>query len=243
MEALKKKPKASIVRCMELMRNGEVDGVVSAGNTGAVVAASMLKLGLVSGVKRPGIAATMPRQDGCITIIDVGANINCRPNHLAQYALMASIYCREVLGISGPRVGLLNIGGEHSKGPEVIRETADILRKMSEINFAGHAEGQDIFRPVFDIVVCDGFVGNVILKLSEGLAHFLLRTFRKRFEVAEETTNGKMKRLWRKVYTHFKKKLARAFLQMRKKIDFEEYGGAPLLGAVSYTHLTLPTKA
>lgn len=229
-EALKKKPDSSIQVCMNLMKSGMVDAVVSAGNTGSTVACATLTLGLLEGVKRPGIAASLPREEGFTSIIDVGANINCKPIHLLQYGLLASTYVSEVFEIENPRVGLLNIGEERLKGPELIRETL-LLFEKAPFNFAGYAEGQDIFKPRFDVVVCDGFVGNVILKLSEGLAEMLFKKFRKELDIKERKPRDTQKLLrWRSIMARFRRRIGRAFRKLRRKTDYAEYGGAPLLG-------------
>lgn len=216
-EAMRSKPDSSIARCIELMAKGEADAVVSAGNTGAVVALATFKLGLLEGVKRPGIGVSMPTRKGDHTlVIDCGANVNCAPEHLLHYAVMASAYARHVYGRRHPRVGLLNIGEETIKGNRLVKHAAKLL-EVSDLNYIGYVEGRDIFSGEADVVVCEGFVGNVLLKVSEGLA---------------ETIMGMMKdAIRRTLRRRIGAMLCRfAMLELKAKMDYAEFGGAPLLG-------------
>lgn len=217
-EALRRKPDASIRRCVQLLAEGKAQAVVSAGNTGAFVAAATMALRPLKGVRRPGIAVTfpIPYGKGICTVIDVGANIKCKPIHLLQYSIMGSVYNRYIHGIQEPVVGLLNIGEEDAKGTDLVKETHALLSK-SPIRFKGNVEGRDILRGECDVVVCDGFVGNVILKLSEGIWDAILRSL---------YTEGM--RHWR---TKLGMLLCKPMIEsLKKKNDFTEYGGAPLLG-------------
>lgn len=214
--ALKQKADSSIARCVELVASGEAEALVSAGNTGATVAASSMRMRTLKGVKRPCIAAAIPtRFDSCL-IADVGANIKCRPIHLFQYAVMTSVFSKYVLGIKEPRVGLLNIGSEHSKGNDLAKETHALLRRSS-LNFIGNSEGLDILEGKFDIVVCDGFVGNVLIKFAEGLAESLMHVLRAEASKTLRTKTGL-------------KLLKPVLKMMRNRMDYTEYGGVPLLG-------------
>ncbi len=214
--AVRKKRDSSINVGLDLLKQGEVQAFISAGNTGAAVAASTLKVGLLPGVERPGIAIQLPGVKGDTTLIDVGANINPKPMHLLQYALMGDAYCRYVLGRANPKVGLLNVGEEEGKGTEFIKETYDLLQ-TGKFNFIGNVEGHDIFSGEVDVIVCDGFAGNVALKTAESLAH-AISTLLKRA-------------LSKSVITRIGAFLAHdAFAQLRAEIDYAERGGAPLLG-------------
>ena len=194
--ALREKPNCSIARCWQLMASGEAQAVVSAGNTGAVVAAGLRTRLFLKGVKRPGIAVTLPTLSGSCVLMDVGANPAARPEHLYQYGLMGAIYARDMLGIATPRIGLMNIGSEDGKGNELYRETHSYLcnsplRQM----YVGNVEGRGLYHGEADVLICEGFVGNVVLKVSEGMAEFLLRTvdperIRKMRALAESIVNG-----------------------------------------------------
>ncbi|HOX54053.1 MAG TPA: phosphate acyltransferase PlsX [Candidatus Omnitrophota bacterium] len=214
--SVRRKRDSSIVKAIEMTKDDRADAMVSAGNTGAVVCAATLSLGLLSGIERPGIAIITPSLTGRALLVDVGANINPKPIHLQQYAVMATAYFRNVLNIPNPRVGLLNIGEEETKGPEYVKETYAVLEK-AKINFIGNVEGKDIFSGKCDCIVCDGFVGNIALKIAEGLA-----------EVIAEF-------LKRQIYSNIWSKLGallmmRGFKRFRKQMDYSEYGGALLLG-------------
>ena len=214
--SVRKKRESSINIGVELLKRREVDAFVSAGNTGAMVSASTLLVGLLPGIERPGIAILLPGVKGDTLLIDVGANIDPKPIHLLQYALMGESYVRCVLGKSRPTVGLLNVGEEETKGTEFIKETYGML-EASGVNFVGNAEGGDIFSGEFDVIVCDGFTGNVALKTAESLAQAINQLLRRSLAMSPITRLG----AW----------LARdAFRQLRKEIDYAERGGAPLLG-------------
>jgi glycerol-3-phosphate acyltransferase PlsX len=215
-DALRRKRQSSIRIAFELVKRGEADGVVSAGNSGATLALGMVVLGRLDGVDRPALASLLPSLEGRTLLIDVGANVDCRARNLFQFALMGSVFLENVLGIAKPRVGLLSIGEEDSKGNDLVRRSHDLLR-ASSLNFIGNVEGREIFLGGVDVVVCDGFVGNVCLKLSEGLAEAIARMLRTEFEGSMSSMLG-----------YF---LARgAFGRFKKTIDYSEYGGAPLLG-------------
>ena len=178
MEAIRHKPKSSIAVMAHAASHRQVDAVLSAGNTGACVGACQLRMRTLPGVSRPGIAVVLPTYGGPVTICDVGANIACKPLHLYQYAIMASVYAREMFGIASPRVGMMNIGEEEAKGTDLIKKTRDLLKNDPNINFIGNLEGRDLFEGKCDVVICEGFVGNVILKLSEGMANMIFNAIR-----------------------------------------------------------------
>lgn len=214
-DSLRKKPRSSISVLAKLAKTGEADAVISAGNTGACVAAFQMRMRTLPGVNRPGIAVVFPSPSGPVTICDVGANIACKPLNLYQYGLMASIYSRNFLGIQNPRIGLMSIGEEDAKGNEVVKKAADMLRNDPRLTFIGNIEGKDIFRDVCDVVVCEGFVGNVVLKLTEGAVDSLFRAIKK--ELMQEQPQ---------LALMFKPIIMRVY----QKHDYNEYGGAPLLG-------------
>ncbi|MBI4341862.1 MAG: phosphate acyltransferase PlsX [Candidatus Omnitrophica bacterium] len=214
--SVRKKRDSSINVGVELLRDRKVDAFVSAGNTGAVVSASTLLVGLLPGIERPGIAIILPGVKGDTLLIDVGANIDPKPLHLLQYALMGEAYARCVLGRSRPTVGLLNVGEEETKGTDFMKETYGML-EGSGVNFVGNVEGHDIFTGEFDVIVCDGFAGNVAIKTAESLAHAINVLLKRSLKMSPITRLG----AW----------LARdAFKQLRKEVDYAEQGGAPLLG-------------
>jgi glycerol-3-phosphate acyltransferase PlsX len=214
-ESLRKKVKSSIAVMSKLAKHGLVDAVISAGNTGACVAAFQMRMRNLEGVKRPGVAVVFPTFEGPVTICDVGANIACKPMNLYQYAVMSKIYSQHVLGIEKPRVGIMSIGQEDAKGNETVKKARELIKTDGNINFLGNIEGRDIFTGVCDVAVCDGFVGNVILKLTEGLVNGLFKAIR--HEMGQEKMLLAMK---------FKPVINRIY----KKYDYNEYGGAPLLG-------------
>ena len=214
--SIRQKTNSSITQSVKLVANGEASAIVSAGHTGATVAAATLHLKTLKGVRRPGIAITLPTQHGICLIIDVGANIACKPIHLFQYGVMAAVFGKYIYGIKNPRIGLLNIGEESAKGNDLVKETFTLLSN-SHLNFVGNVEGREIFDNKADAVVCEGFVGNVMLKFAEGLAINLLSTIK-----AEA-----MKSFWSKLGLGLCKP---AMEKLRAKMDFSEYGGAPLLG-------------
>jgi glycerol-3-phosphate acyltransferase PlsX len=214
-ETLRKKPKSSIAVLAKLAKRGQADAVISAGNTGACVAAFQMRMRNLSGVNRPGIAVVFPTPEGPVVICDVGANIACRPIHLYQYGVMASVYSKHLLGIENPRVGLMSIGAEDAKGNEVVKKARELMKSDSNINFVGNIEGRDIFEGTCEVVTCEGFVGNVILKLTEGLVDGLFKAIK--YELMEEKLRLAMK------FKHIMKRIY-------KKYDYNTYGGALLLG-------------
>jgi len=189
---------------------------VSAGNSGATMAAGMFVLKRIKGIERPAIAQVFPTLKGNTLVLDVGGNVDCKPIHLAQFAIMGAVYARYAMGVENPLVGLLSNGEEDSKGNELTRETNTILRKTS-LNYAGYVEGRDIFKGTANVVVCDGFVGNVVLKSSEGLAEAIGRMLK------EEILKSWVSKLG---YLFIRS----AFGRFKKIVDYAEYGGAPLLG-------------
>lgn len=214
--ALRKKKDASIAVCANLARDGKADAVVSAGNTGAAVASTMLKWRPLQGVERPAIAIVVPAPSGVFVLLDAGANSDCRPKHLLQFGVMGDVYARTILNIRNPRVGLLSIGEEASKGNELTREAFKLLEK-SRLNFFGNIEGKDVFESKVDVIVCDGFVGNVVLKLSEGLTGTLQKVIKKEIM---STLLGKIGGLMIKP----------TLRRIKKSWHYEQFGGAPLLG-------------
>lgn len=214
-EALRAKPKSSISVMAKMAKLGEVDAVISAGNTGACVAAFQMRMRNLEGVNRPGIAVVFPTFDGPVTICDVGANIACKPINLYQYAVMASIHSKNILGIERPRVGLMSIGKEDAKGNEAVKKARELLRNDPNLNFIGNIEGRDIFKGVCDVAVCEGFVGNVILKLTEGLVSGLFKAIKHELMTEKLRLAMKFKPIMQRIY---------------KKYDYNEYGGAPLIG-------------
>jgi glycerol-3-phosphate acyltransferase PlsX len=213
---VRRKKGSSISVATRILRDGLADGLVSAGNTGAVVASSLLTLGRITGVRRPGIATFLPSPTGGAVLLDVGANSDCTPQHLVQFAVMGSIFARKLLGRSDPKVGLLNIGEESSKGNKLVQSTYPLL-EQSPLNFVGNVEGRDIFRGGVDVVVCDGFVGNVVLKFSESVIHLMKHL------VKEEIGDGLRNQLGALL-------LRPVFRSLSRQLNYEEYGGAPLLG-------------
>lgn len=214
--ALRKKKDASIRVATELVKAGEAVAVISAGHTGAAMATAFFVLGTVKGVDRPAIATLMPNVAGASLLLDVGANVDCKPFHLLQFAVMGDVYARRAQGIQRPRVGLLSIGEEDTKGNELTREAFKLL-KASRLNFIGNVEGRDVFNGKADVIVCDGFTGNVALKISEGLAEAMTTLLKREIEDYIAGQVGYML-------------LKPAFRKFKKKIDYTEYGGAPLLG-------------
>lgn len=215
-QAVRRKRDSSIGRAVEMVKAGEADAVMSAGNTGAAVAASTLKLRTLTGVDRPVIATVMPTQKHPVVLVDAGANLDCTPQQLVQFALMGSVYSRAILGRERPVVGLLSIGGEDSKGNDVTKKTFASLQK-SPLNFRGNVEGRDIFEGDTDVVVCDGFVGNIVLKTTESTASAVTSWLKR-----ELTANWVRKSACLL--------LRGAFKSLKRQLDPESYGGAPLLG-------------
>lgn len=214
--SVRKKRNSSIVAGIELVKEGRGDAFFSAGNTGAVVCAATLSLRMLPGIERPGIGIVVPSLKGLSLVIDVGANIDPKPNQLLQYGIMADLYYKHILKRPNPRVGLLNIGEEESKGTEFVKETFDLLSNSS-LNFIGNVEGRDLFSGKCEIIVCDGFVGNVALKVSESVAE-AIQMFLKRHLLSN---------IWGKLGLLF---LIPSLKKFKKEIDYSEYGGAPLLG-------------
>ena len=214
--ALRRKRDCSIARAVELVHEGKADGVVSLGNTGGIFAAATFKLGRIPGVDRGGIATVIPTPDQEFVLLDSGANIECKPVHLVHYAVMGSIYSREVLGYQNPRVGILSIGTEEGKGNELTLEAFRLCRNI-DINFIGNVEGHDLFKSRVDVVVCDGFVGNIVLKTCESLALGMFTMLKTEL----------MKNAKRKLGALL---LQNAFRAIKRRMDPEIHGGAPLLG-------------
>ena len=214
-DSIRKRKDSSIRVAFNLVKDGKADAVVSAGNSGATLGTAMFTLGRIKGV-RPAIATLMPTLKEPSMLIDVGANVDCKPVNLLHFGLMASIYMEEMLNRKNPRIGLLSIGEEDSQGNTQVKHAYDLLASSS-LNFVGNVEGRDIFMGDVDVIVCDGFVGNVCLKLSEGLAESVMQMLRNEIEGNLMASLGYM--------------LAKpAFKSFKKKVDYSEYGGAPLLG-------------
>lgn len=214
--SVRKKRNSSITVGLNLVKEGKGDAFFSAGNTGAVVCAATLGLGLLPGIERPGISIVVPTLKGISLIVDVGANIGAKPLHLFQYGIMADAYFRHILNRPNPKIGLLNIGEEESKGTGVIKETRELFEK-SNLNFIGNVEGKDLFSGKSDIIVCDGFVGNVALKVTESVAE-TMQVFLKKHLLSNPL--GKIGVLF----------LRPSLMRFKKELDYSEYGGAPLLG-------------
>ena len=217
-DAVRVKKDSSIVVATHMVKDGECDAVLSAGSTGASVAAAQLILKRIHGIGRPAIATPIPTPQGTTLLLDSGANVDSKPEHLVQSGMMGALYAEHVLGKKNPTVALLNIGEEETKGNELVKETYQLLKGLKTINFAGNAEGRDIPRGVFDVVICDGFVGNVVLKFGEGLALTIMKLL-----TEELTANGGLQLLGKDL-------IAATFRNMSKRLDVSENGGAPLLG-------------
>ena len=215
--AIREKPRSSIVVSMDLVKSGHAEGVFSAGNTGAAVGAAFLKWRMLEGVTRPGIATVLPGEDSPWVLMDSGATVDCTPTVLMQFAIMGNLYAREVLGVKSPRVGLLSNGTEEGKGNRQVQEAYELIKGVGGINFIGNVEGHDLFRGVVDVVVCDGFVGNIVLKTSEQLARSLTRIIK---------ASVMKKVVWKLGGLMCKG----AFSDVKRATDPGEVGGAPLLG-------------
>src|SRR5438876_5431587 len=213
--AVRRKKDSSVSRAVDLVKHGEADAIVSAGHTGAAVAASMIKLRTLEGVDRPGIAAVLPTEKNVFVLIDAGANIDARPEHLLQYAIMGSVYSRHVLHYKNPTVGLISLGEEDVKGTELTKEVFQML-KRSDLNFVGNIEGRHLFEDPVEVVVCDGFVGNVILKTCESISVAIFTWLK--HELARTPLRKLGALLARK-----------SFRSIRDKTNYEYYGGSPLL--------------
>ncbi len=222
LQAYKKKKGSSVHAAAKLVRDGQADAWVSAGNTGAVMAVAHFTLGTLSAVDRPALAAPFPTSKGKVSVmLDVGANVDSKAVHLEQFAVMGEIYYRVIFGTRRPRVALLSIGEEEMKGNELTREAYNRLKKMP-LNFVGNVEGRDVFAGEVDVIVCDGFIGNVALKISEGLVEYFIRSLR---DALNKDLRAKMGAL-----------LSRpAFKGFKETLDYSEYGGAPLLGVRGVT--------
>ncbi len=215
-QAARTKKDASINVAVSLVKEGKADAVVSAGNTGALMASCLFKLGRIPGIERPAIATEFPLPTGKVLLLDMGANVDCKPKHLQQFAVMGNLYAQHTMHIDNPKIGLLNIGEEREKGNELTRESWDLL-KRTPVNFIGNVESKEILQGKAHVVVCDGFVGNLILKFAESLAGAVFQLLK--IELSKGILN--------KIGLAF---LLPALLRIRKKITYDEYGGAPLLG-------------
>jgi phosphate acyltransferase len=216
--AVRRKRRSSMRVGARLVADGYADGFVSAGNTGAAMATAKMVIGMLEGVDRPALAAMMPTKSGRPTmLLDVGANSDCKPHHMAQFAIMGDAYSRSVLGTHRPTVGLMSIGEEEAKGNDLTKEAFPLLRELQSLNFVGNVEGRDVFTGQVDVIITDGFTGNVILKLSEGLQDAVVSMIKRELSASVITKTGAV--------------LARpAFQNLKKRLDYAEYGGAPLLG-------------
>jgi glycerol-3-phosphate acyltransferase PlsX len=214
--SLRRKPRASIRTAADMLARGDAQALFSAGNTGATVMAAYAACGMLPGAERPALAATIPTQHGAAVLLDVGANVECRPQHLLQFAVMGSVYAYVALGLERPRVGLLSIGEEETKGNELTRDAHRLL-KSAPVNFIGNVEGREIYSGHADVIVCDGFTGNVVLKTSEGLVEAVEL-------LLGEELNGTFSSQMGYLLSR------RAFRRFRRRVDYSEYGGAPLLG-------------
>jgi glycerol-3-phosphate acyltransferase PlsX len=214
--AVRRKPRASIAVAARLVARREADALFSAGHTGATVVATHAAFGMIAGVDRPALATTIPTRGRPAVLLDAGANVECRPQHLLQFAIMGGVYARVALGAERPRIGLLSIGEEETKGNELTRDAHRLL-KAAPINFVGNIEGRDIYSGVADVIVCDGFTGNVVLKTSEGLV-----------ETVEALLGDELRGTFSSQVGYLLSR--RAFRRFRRRVDYSEYGGAPLLG-------------
>ena len=213
---LRGKRRSSLSVCAELVREGRATAMITAGNTGAAWVAAKSALGMIEGVDRPALAAVVPKKEGQTLVLDVGANIECKPHQLVQFAVMGSFYAEKVLGVSSPKVGLMSVGEEENKGGPRVRERNRVL-KAAGINFIGNVEGGDVFSTKLDVIVCDGFTGNVILKVAEGFGDMVVGM------LMDEARQSPM-------YGAGLLMAKGAFRNLRSKVDYSEYGGAPLLG-------------
>jgi glycerol-3-phosphate acyltransferase PlsX len=215
-KAVRQKRDSSLSVCAKLVAAGKADAFISMGNSGAVMSAALFYLKRIDGVLRPAISTTFPTIDGHCIIADIGANVDCKPEHLLQFGIMASLFYEKITGIKKPRVGLVSIGEEDTKGNELTLAAFELFKK-ADINFVGNVEGRDIPKSKADVVICDGFVGNIILKFGEGLAEVLLKLIRASLK-RHPITWASLPFLWF------------AIKNLRKKVDYNEVGGAPLLG-------------
>ncbi|MDD3652924.1 MAG: phosphate acyltransferase PlsX [Desulfotomaculaceae bacterium] len=214
--AVRRKKNSSIVKATQLVKDGAVKAVVSAGNTGASMTSALLTLGRIKGIDRPALAIVLPGENGFTLLLDIGANVDCKPRNLLQFSIMGYLYARQILGVTNPRIGLLSNGEEETKGNEITLAAFPLLANAG-FNFIGNVEGRDIYRGVADVLVCDGFVGNIVLKAGEGLAESLFKIMKE--EIMRSITNWGNRRV-----------TGAALQEMQRRIEFAEYGGAPLLG-------------
>ena len=215
--AIRKKKDSSIVRALNLVKNGTCDGYVSAGSTGATLVGGQLIVGRIKGVERPPLAPLIPTEKGCALLIDCGANVDARPSHLVQFAEMGSVYMESVMGVKKPKVGIVNIGAEEEKGNALVKETYPLLRNCPDIHFIGSIEARDIPAGLADVVVCEAFVGNVILKMYEGVGGTLIKKVKEGMMVSLRSKIGALL-------------VKPALKNTLKAFDLEQYGGAPMLG-------------
>ena len=215
-DGVRRKKDSSISRAVDLVKHGQADAVVSAGHTGAAVAATTIKLRTLEGVDRPGIAALLPTETNLCVLIDAGANTDARPEHMLQYAIMGAVFSRYVLGYENPAIGLMSIGGEDAKGSEFTKEIFKLLR-ASGLNFRGNIEGHDLFQNPVEVVLCDGFTGNVVLKSCEATAEAVFHWLKNEIKRSPIRMAG--------AYL-----MQCAFRKLKKRTNYEEYGGSPLLG-------------
>ncbi len=215
--AIRKKKDSSIVRALNLVKNGTCDGYVSAGSTGATLVGGQLIVGRIKGVERPPLAPLIPTEKGCALLIDCGANVDARPSHLVQFAKMGSVYMESVMGVKKPKVGIVNIGAEEEKGNALVKETYPLLRNCPDIHFIGSIEARDIPAGLADVVVCEAFVGNVILKMYEGVGGTLIKKVKEGMMVSLRSKIGALL-------------VKPALKNTLKAFDLEQYGGAPMLG-------------
>jgi phosphate acyltransferase len=213
---LRRKKDSSVHVAAALVRDGLASGLVSAGNTGAVMAVAKMLVGVVPGVDRPALATVVPTLTGRAVLLDVGANVTCKPHHLVQFALMGHLFSKQIVGVASPRVGLMSVGEEESKGTDLTKGVHKSLKEL-QLNFIGNVEGRDIYNGRADVIVCDGFTGNVALKTSEGLVETILQLMK------EELSRNLQAKLGALLSMD-------SFRRLKKRLDYSEYGGAPLIG-------------
>lgn len=215
-QGIKNKKNSSMVVGLDMVKSKEADAFISAGNTGALLAGSLFRVGRIKGIDRPAIGSVYPTKKGISLLVDAGANAECKPRNLMEFSLMGRIYVEKVLGRNNPKVGIVNIGSEEEKGNQLVKDSSELLFKNCP-NFVGSVEAREIPDGVVDVIVCDGFVGNVILKLTEGVAMNMLSMMKEQFQEKIQYKIGAIM-------------LKSAFRELKKKLDYTEYGGAPLLG-------------
>ncbi|MBP2027585.1 glycerol-3-phosphate acyltransferase PlsX [Acetoanaerobium pronyense] len=216
-KAVRTKKNSSLVVGLNLLKNKEVDAFVSAGSTGAILAGGLFVLGRIKGIDRPALTGVYPNESGGSVLLDIGANADCKPKNLDQFALMGSIYASSILNISNPKVGLINIGAEEEKGSDLYKSSFELMKNNAEYNFVGNIEARDIPKGTVDVMVCDGFTGNIILKLTEGVASTIFGLIKKTIMSSLKSKIGGIM-------------LKNSFGELKKSLDSDEYGGAPLLG-------------